>query len=294
MKPICVTNLSGGLGEGLQNFAFLYSFSKIFDLDYYIINIENWIDFNVNVPENSIRPAKDVTGWIEIFKDQEMVNLFKINNLEYHQPNFENKYINNIMVTNNDNYLNFKNSVDYNRINRLLGYNFDTRSWSNYKDDIKNCLNLNPYNIDEKITVVHVRRTDWPNAHWSFIDLCHTNYYINAINQAGNNFVVFVTDDIPWVKGWFSSIKNRTICKNVDFYDGNVIDSFNFMLGAQNLIISQSNFSRWPAYLGNANVYYPELFFKNHKTNDLKTCSDTVQFYLDDPKWRKIKYILRR
>jgi hypothetical protein len=293
MKSLGLINFSGGLGEALALNACIISISKIFDLEYFIVGTNKWIEYNTIVKPNSIRPAKNVTGWMELFKEQDRLEFLDIMTNPYHNLKIHesNKLINTVFLKDWNSHYYLKNEINFEKINRFVGNNQDVRSWIDYKKEIKNSLNLNYFNIDPNITVVHVRRTDWPSAHWSFIDLCFTDYYINAINQAGNESVLFVTDDTEWTENWFESFKSETICKNVNYDNSIPINAFEIMLNAKYLVISQSSFARWAAYLNDNHIFYPELFFKQSPDSNLKLDKDKNQFYIEADNWHKIKYI---
>jgi hypothetical protein len=204
--------------------------------------------------------------------------------------NFHNSFVKKITISNGL-CENLDQEIDYNKINQFTGTNQDTRFWFPYFGEIKKSLKLNYFNFDEDAVVIHVRRTDWVGASWHFIDLCMTDYYKNAIKMADSKKIIFVSDDIAWVKEWFESFSNELVYDSVDFCDTAPISAFEIMMNAKKLVISQSTFSRWAAYLNNNIVFYPELFYKNQPTPDLRACKDTNKFHLDGKNWLCVKYI---
>lgn len=94
----------------------------------------------------------------------------------------------------------------------------------------------------EKVTAIHIRRGDYVNI-LDFHTLCPKKYYEKAIESFENSCFVFVSDDMEWVRKEFSQ-------SNFFFFD-NTDELLDLCLLSQvdNLIISNSSFSWWGAYL---------------------------------------------
>ncbi len=94
---------------------------------------------------------------------------------------------------------------------------------------------------------VHIRRGDYVQLK----DCIDMNYYVQAMGiirlQKENCRFIFFSDDIEWVKKYFSS------CENVDFFDHKDdicdLEEFFIMSSCRNQIIANSTFSWWAAYL---------------------------------------------
>lgn len=128
------------------------------------------------------------------------------------------------------------------------------------------------------ITSVHVRRGDYlknPDFH---TNLSETDYYKNAMEMIGGNFI-FISDDIKWCK---ENFKGDNI-----FYSPftEELEDLYLMIMCDNQIIANSSFSWWGAYLKrkmieNSKVIAPKDWFGS------KGPKDTQDLYLEN--WIKI------
>lgn len=105
---------------------------------------------------------------------------------------------------------------------------------------------------------IHVRRGDYVN-HPLYVDLTKTGYYTKALKEfEGYDFLIF-SDDIPWAKKYFSSLKNKTYCE-VE----NPVAALNLMAGCLGIIMANSTFSWWAAYLSEGTrVIAPSQWFSD-------------------------------
>ena len=123
---------------------------------------------------------------------------------------------------------------------------------------------------DYKIIAIHCRLGDYLN--WGIEELGGKNltlpksYYINSLNQideVGSYKIIIVTDDVENIKDKFDFIQNKIIVSEEEIID------FQILQNADKLIISNSSFSWWAAYINNksATIYAPEywLGFKVQK-----------------------------
>lgn len=101
-------------------------------------------------------------------------------------------------------------------------------------------------------TAIHVRRGSNPinpeepkySENPFYVDLTKTDYYERAIALFPNdNFLVF-SDDPTWCKEKWGNNSRFQIMEG-----GNEIDDLNMMASCQNLIIANSSYSWWAAYL---------------------------------------------
>lgn len=116
---------------------------------------------------------------------------------------------------------------------------------------------------ENKILAIHCRIGDyvnWGNDRLGGKNLVlPKNYFINAYNQITdieNYKVIIVTDDIENATDFFDFIKIKSIVSENEIID------FQIILNADKIIISNSTFSWWAAYLNKKNpiVYAPEYF----------------------------------
>jgi hypothetical protein len=123
---------------------------------------------------------------------------------------------------------------------------------------------------ENKIIAIHCRLGDYLN--WGSEELggrglaLPKSYFRNAlnkINQVEKFQVIIVTDDIENIENRFDFIENKIIISEEEIID------FQILQNAHQLILSNSSFSWWAAYLNNktAPVYAPEywLGFKVEK-----------------------------
>ncbi|PWS31688.1 alpha-1,2-fucosyltransferase [Pedobacter paludis] len=113
------------------------------------------------------------------------------------------------------------------------------------------------------VVAVHIRKTD-------YLDLEHLNlggkdlslpieYFKKIISgiHSEDNFYVFLSDDIDLVKSAFSYLENSFFSKDT------AINDFLHLYFAKTLIISNSSFSWWAAYLNKneeKEIYCPKYF----------------------------------
>lgn len=117
---------------------------------------------------------------------------------------------------------------------------------------------------ENKIIVVHIRRTDYVD--YGSDELGGTNmclpmsYYNNCLDQIKNidNYkIICISDDIAFAEA------NLSKRKNVTFESNEVIVDYQLMLNADILIIANSSFAWWAAYLNekpNKIVYSPKYW----------------------------------
>jgi hypothetical protein len=141
------------------------------------------------------------------------------------------------------------------------------------KEIIEKIKNNNVCKFNNEECVIHIRRGD-------YINLGHflgKKYYENSINEMKNDGVkkfFIVSDDIEWCKENFKSSEFYFSKNNID------IEDLFFMSLFKNIIIANSSFSWWGAYLGeNKKTICPDVPFKDW--------SNFEDYY---PKtWKKIK-----
>jgi len=152
----------------------------------------------------------------------------------------------------------------------LVGYFQSEKYFIDCKNDILNLFNVSTKDIltirdfftfwgvlDKKITSVHIRRGDYLK-NPEFHQPCSIEYYQKAIEEIGDSYFIFISDDMDWVKENF---------KNKDYIYSTLNDEildFTLMTHCDNNIIANSSFSWWGAYLNknkNKKVIAPKEWF---------------------------------
>lgn len=114
-----------------------------------------------------------------------------------------------------------------------------------YKSEIKQLFGQDIYPID--MVAIHIRRGDYVNNPF-YVDLTSTDYYERAVKEfpLGTTFLVF-SDDIEWCKSYL-------VGNEFEFSEGKTeIEDLNLMAGCKGIIMANSSFSWWGAYLGDDN-----------------------------------------
>jgi signal peptidase I len=116
----------------------------------------------------------------------------------------------------------------------------------------------------KKITCVHVRRGDYikySNYHLT----CDVNFYKKSMSYFTDNNFIFISDDIVWVQENF-------IGDNIFYSNFNdELKDLLLLILSDNLIISNSSFSWWGAYLNknkDKNIIVPKKWFNNAGPKD--------------------------
>lgn len=123
----------------------------------------------------------------------------------------------------------------------------DDIHFRDFKDEIKGLFSEGIVPIDQ--VAIHVRRGDYVNNPF-YVDLMETPYYEDAMELfPGEKFLVF-SDDIEWCK-------KQDIFKDCEFSGGDELTDFNRMAGCKGIIMANSSYSWWAAYLSNAKVIAP-------------------------------------
>lgn len=263
--------IGGGLGDFLCNYASMKSLSLDYDRDFYLYG---WKFFLTNCHFPGLGIRIDTSGWGELFKESYRF-------VEEIKP--EHKIYSTIELP----YIPLgKMNFDTGPIH-IGGFPFANQYFEHHLPEIVSSLNIpkdnNFKNFFEKDDVVlNTRRGEWPGASPEFIDLCFTNYYFNALKEINPKRIFLVSDDLVWTQKWFNStLKNYFPNAEVTIYKNKPITQFEFMIASPNLIICQSQFSRWVGILNENNVFAPYQWY-NTIDKDTRVCN------LEH--WNKIKY----
>jgi hypothetical protein len=181
-------------------------------------------------------------------------------------PYFETKEIESIgNIYENSNYYEFYESPVKSNMLNIVGYLQTPLYFENIKDEIKDLFRpseslsstLKSKYLYENLVAIHIRGTDYKSLE-NIYEQLGVNYYSKAIKYFKNKnpltrFVIF-TDDETYAK----SIINSILDSDKDFYEFADQSSYKdteviHWLGMfKNIIIANSSYSWWGAYLGNA------------------------------------------
>jgi len=121
-----------------------------------------------------------------------------------------------------------------------------------YSDEIKQIFGQDIEKNDK--VAIHVRRGDYVD-HPLYVDLMKTNYYNNAMAQFPDSKFKVYSDDIEWCA-------KQEIFKDCEFSENiNELEDLNDIAGSKGVIMANSSFSWWGAYLNEGNVIAPKQWF---------------------------------
>ena len=124
--------------------------------------------------------------------------------------------------------------------------------------------------VPNEYVAIHVRRGDYVNNSY-YTDLSKTDYYERAMKEFPDaRFKVF-SDDII-------SMETVPIFKDCEFSYGNELEDFNFMAGAKGIIMANSSFSWWAAFLNKGKVIAPLKWYSDGNQERTKLM----------PEWKRI------
>jgi len=155
------------------------------------------------------------------------------------------------------------------------GYEDKIRSWFNLEINNQTKIILEKYD-PSKYCYIHIRGTDYKHHnHW----FLNKDYYIKSMDyiKSINNEISFViiTDDPDMCLEWFP---------NIECMKNEMMIDFNLFLHSKYLIISNSTFSWWAAWLNPEKVVVAPNNWLNYNKPELG-------FYPVDIKTKEFKYI---
>jgi hypothetical protein len=260
-----ISNIIGGLGNQMFQYAAGKSLSinknEEFKIDIrnfkkYFRKFELNTVFDCKINFASKNDLEDILSWQK--------NLFFQELLKMKQFKFLRKK--NFIVEPHFHYWEDVNKLKKNIY--LYGYWQSEKYFINNEKDIRKNFQFKQPLIDKNLKIsndiknsnsvsLHIRRGDYlTNKKNSFIGICSTDYYKNAISiissKITNPVFYFFSDEMEWVK------KNFTNNLNIKFVDHNDKQKSHFDLQLMSLcrhnIIANSSFSWWGAWLNtNAN-----------------------------------------
>ena len=265
----------GRLGNQMFQYSFAYAVSRKLNTRFFIHNHStlHYFDLFENFKKENLRNTL-YFALRNIFRKSRIV--FSLSDLKKPIAFLFNRAVNkNIRVWNNtidpNNFLlqKIENNVLYD------GYFQSEDYFKEFKEDIKKLFEIRPqyqksfldkkkHLFDKKCIVIHLRRTDYVNYGDEILGgtdmtlpIAYYKKCLSLIKDTNQYNVIFVSDDMEFVKKEFGSGGNY-------FYESNnVITDFQLLLNADILIISNSSFSWWAAWLNNkANklIYAPNYF----------------------------------
>lgn len=139
----------------------------------------------------------------------------------------------------------------------ISGYWQNEGYFKKYEALFRKIYYVEPIKLDDNDLIMHVRRGDYVTNEKYFC--CDLNWHKRAISQFNFTKLYILSDDPEWCE------------KNFYRYDPiilrtNELNSLRYMAGAKNIIIPNSTFSWWGAWLSNTeNVICPKLWLPcNH------------------------------
>jgi hypothetical protein len=156
---------------------------------------------------------------------------------------------------------------------------------SYFNKSVSNLINLFkiPKKNNDIMTIgIHIRKAEIKNTD---IDLCTPHYYLSSIKKilslknitCDSCIIKIYTEDIQWVKDNLNLLEY-----NVDFISGNLdstLKDFISMCQCDHLIIPNSTYSWWPAYLISRNfnslIICPDKWWTNIDISELSIYPDS-------------------
>lgn len=145
---------------------------------------------------------------------------------------------------------------------------------ANWRHDIKflECYNRKDILSDDSF-VVHIRKGDYLlNKNQKLFSYLDKNFYLEGLASLSLPIkkIIICTDDLNWVNK--NLVYNLSkVCEQVrlssDYGCQSWVDDFLLMRFSKNLIMSNSTFSWWAAFLNSNNIYFPRQWYNNKKTN---------------------------
>ena len=128
--------------------------------------------------------------------------------------------------------------------------------FENVKEEIKEIFGQGITPIDK--VGIHVRRGDYVNNPF-YVDLMATDYYQKAMALFPNEKFIVFSDDIVWCG-------DQDVFKNCQFsIQDDEIKDFNTLAGCKGIIMANSSYSYWCAYLNKGKVVAPKEWYSDGK-----------------------------
>jgi len=154
-----------------------------------------------------------------------------------------------------DNYVNYDELLNTDKNIIIDSFLQNANYYTPFKNDIKDWFKLD---VNQHILpgpnelVIHIRETDYKDMGVALND----DFYINIIKQFNFDKITIVTDNCRTLlieklkKEGCNILSKQPIDKFTIYSDLNSIQDYIYMLYSKYLLIAQSTFSWWPAFLG--------------------------------------------
>ncbi len=127
--------------------------------------------------------------------------------------------------------------------------------FTNYESEIKALFSSDIIPIDQ--IAIHVRRGDYVNNPF-YVDLMKTDYYKRAMELFPDESFLVFSDDVSWCR-------KQPIFKKCQFSGKDELTDFNRMAGCKGIIMANSSFSWWAAYLSKGKIVAPKAWYTDGK-----------------------------
>ena len=234
--------LQGRLGNQMFQYAFALSTSKRLKTNFFLDDDEHY--------SNELCDFFELKSFKNTLLSKLRRNSFnkKEYNLNFIEVNHKNPFSVNarLLVNNNCIYDGFfQSELFFYEYRDLVKKEFTIK-----KKHFVNCLDLLNINKNKPIVVLHIRRTDYlkyGNENLGgenlTLPLDYYNLCLKKINNLDNYNIVFVTDDPSFVKTNFYHL-NPIISSS----ESSIVD-FQILMNANIIVVANSSFSWWAAYL---------------------------------------------
>lgn len=145
----------------------------------------------------------------------------------------------------------------------LEGFFQSEEFFRKYHSEVKEMFSIRPFYLKKyndafvwreptkRRLAIHVRRTDYTNTLWGHLGRVEDlslpfNYYANSLRELGDLSdceIIVLGDDLDWANEHFSHLPNVRI----ESYEAPI--DFQIMMNADTIVISNSTFAWWAAYL---------------------------------------------
>lgn len=126
--------------------------------------------------------------------------------------------------------------------------------FENCKEEIKHLYGQGITPIDK--VGIHIRRGDYVGNPF-YVDLTQTDYYERAMAIFPNEHFIVFSDDIEFCK-------QQKIFKDCEFSEGKTdVEDLNLLAGCKGIVMANSSYAWWAAYLSNAKVIAPKDWYSD-------------------------------
>jgi hypothetical protein len=160
------------------------------------------------------------------------------------------------------------------RDTRIVGYFQTPKYFVKYNSHLVNYLRskleISQHSHSNDELVAHIRLGDMAHNHSTraFHGIVSEEYLLQARNLLGSDGpLTIVSESIHDVKKFYPRFSKEAR----DIRNGSLLDDFRFLSKAKHLIISNSTFSWWAAYLSEAHVVAPTQWFSPEVLSRLST-----------------------